>query len=505
MQNDTLKYLPIYILFFSGFPSLALLVNNLGEAELSNALRPLVASVVIAITTLLVLHLFLKNWRKAGLCAAWALILFFSYGHIYEVIRGAHVYGFLIGRHRFLLGVWAILLISGILLILNRINRIKEITFLLNILSFALLFLQITQIAIYEIQSRISSLQAQSATPETLLVPNDPDNLPDVYLIILDMYSREDVLLSDYNYDNHEFVSQLEMLGFYVASCGRSNYSRTISSLSSQLNMDYIENLLEDVDHEKLVYMLKNSAVQKAFEKIGYTSIAFDTGIGWANLDTSDIFIDRPPEILSRALEEFEELFLKTTLARLLVDYAASLDRAGFQFFETYVEMKAQGIRIVLDHLKLLPRMEGPKFVYAHIQAPHWPHVFNPDGSVNLEASTGGGNISLGVPDQLDYLNPQIIEIVRNIVERSDIDPIIILEGDHGPPSDLYGTSPLIAIYLPGDGRTRLYPSISLVNTFRVIFNAYFGTNFSLLEDHSYIEIIRWDYAAHEEWNPNCK
>ena len=202
MQNDKIKYIPVHILFFSGFPSLALLVNNLGEAELSNALRPLVASVVIAITTLLVLQLFLKNWRKAGLCVAWALTLFFIYGHIYEVIKGVHVYGFLIGRHRFLLGVWAILLISGNLLIIKRIDRFKELTFLLNILGFALLFLQITQIAIYEIQSGISSLQAQSATPETLLVPNEPDNLPDVYLIILDRYGREDALLSYFNYDN---------------------------------------------------------------------------------------------------------------------------------------------------------------------------------------------------------------------------------------------------------------------------------------------------------------
>lgn len=503
MQKERIKYIPIHILFFSGFPSLALLVNNLGEAELSNALRPLVASVVMGITALLILHLFLKDWRKAGLCVAWILMLFFSYGHIYEVIKGAHVYGLLIGRHRFLLGAWAILLISGILLIIKRIDRVKELTFLLNILSFALLFFQITQIAIYEIQSGISSLQAQSATPETLLVPNDPDNLPDVYLIIMDMYGREDVLLSHYGYNNHEFVSQLEMLGFYVASCGRSNYSLTKSSLSSQLNMDYIENLLEDVDHEKLVYLLKNSAVQKAFEEIGYTSIAFDTGIGWANLDTSDIFIDRPPEILGRALEEFEELFLTTTLARPLVDYATSLDRAGFKFFGTYVEMKAQGIRIILDHLRLLPEMEGPKFVYAHILAPHPPHVFNPDGSVNLEARTSDDRV--GLPIQLDYLNPQIIGIVRNIIERSDTDPIIILEGDHGP-YGLYGASPIIAIYLPGEGRAQLYPTMSLVNSFRVIFNAYFGTNYSLLEDHSYVEnTISWEYAARDEWNPDCK
>jgi len=317
------------------------------------------------------------------------------------------------------------------------------------------------------------------------------------------MYGREDALLAHYNYDNREFVSQLEALGFYIAKCGRSNYTNTILSLPSQLNMDYIANLLDDNDHEKLAYLLKNSIVQKAFEDIGYTSIAFDTGAGWANLDKSDIFIDRPPEILGRSLEEFEELFLKTTLARPLLDYAESLDTAGFKFFETGVEMKAQRIKIVLDHLLLLPEMEGPKFVYAHILAPHPPHVFNPDGSVNLLAETLDGQV--GLPIQLDYLNPQILELVKNIIEHSDTDPIIILEGDHGF-GNLQRTSILNAIYLPGDGQKNLYPSISLVNTFRVIFNTYFGTHLSLLEDLSYKQLndVSLDYAPHEEWNPSC-
>lgn len=503
MKIVKFQYLPIHILFFAGFPSMALLVNNLGEAELSNVIRPLIVSVVMAIATLLVLQLFVRNWRKAGLCVTWALVLFFLYGHIYDASKGTHIFGFLIGRHRFLLIVWAILLTSGTLFILKRNDSFTELTLLVNILGFALVFFQIAQIAIYEKQSGISSRQAQSAASETLLVPNDPDNLPDVYLIILDMYGREDALQAYYNYDNHEFVSQLEALGFYVASCGRSNYSKTIMSLPSQLNMDYISNLLEDVNHEKLVYILKNSAVKRALEEIGYTSIAFDTGTNWINIDTSDIFIDRPPEILGTVLEEFEELFLKTTIVRPLFDYADSLDRASFHFFETYVEMKAQRIRIMLDHLKLAPEMDGPKFVYAHILAPHPLHVFNPDGSVNLNARTVDDHV--GLPIQLDYINPQILEIVKNIIDQSDIEPVIILEGDHGF-GDLYATSPLIAIYLPNDGRAQLYPSISHVNTFRVIFNSYFGTGFPILEDHSYNQenVVTWDYSSHDEWNPIC-
>ena len=41
----------------------------------------------------------------------------------------------------------------------------------------------------------------------------------------------------------------------------------------------------------------------------------------------------------------------------------------------------------------------------------------------------------------------------------------------------------LNAVYLPNNGEALLYDSISPANTFRVIFNHYFDTNFDLLED----------------------
>ena len=40
--------------------------------------------------------------------------------------------------------------------------------------------------------------------------------------------------------------------------------------------------------------------------------------------------------------------------------------------------------------------------------------------------------------------------------------------------------------YLPGLGNEDLYPSISPVNTFRFIFNRYFGLDYELLEDRSF-------------------
>lgn len=44
----------------------------------------------------------------------------------------------------------------------------------------------------------------------------------------------------------------------------------------------------------------------------------------------------------------------------------------------------------------------------------------------------------------------------------------------------------LNAYHLPDGGDAALYDSITPVNTFRVIFNHYFGTNLALLEDRNY-------------------
>jgi hypothetical protein len=108
---------------------------------------------------------------------------------------------------------------------------------------------------------------------------------------------------------------------------------------------------------------------------------------------------------------------------------------------------------------------------------------------------------------QLDYLNPQIIEIVKNIIDVSDPSPIIILEGDHGL-FEFERNSILNALYFPNRGDEIFYPQISLVNTFRLLFNEYFGTDYPLLDDHSYARPENDDYEyvpnPHEDWNPAC-
>ena len=55
----------------------------------------------------------------------------------------------------------------------------------------------------------------------------------------------------------------------------------------------------------------------------------------------------------------------------------------------------------------------------------------------------------------------------------------------------------LNAYYFP-DGRESLYPSITPVNTFRMIFNAYLGTSLEILPDESYYSKYATPYELQE-------
>jgi len=88
-------------------------------------------------------------------------------------------------------------------------------------------------------------------------------------------------------------------------------------------------------------------------------------------------------------------------------------------------------------------------------------------------------------------LNTRVLEAVDTILEESDTPPIIIIQGDHGAwiqPKDRLMWI-LNAYYLP-ENNDKLYPSISPVNTFRLVFNLYFGGRYEMLEDVSYFSPV---------------
>jgi hypothetical protein len=173
------------------------------------------------------------------------------------------------------------------------------------------------------------------------------------------------------------------------------------------------------------------------------------------------------------------------------------LDDAGVfeEIYPTAVENRRAMILYQLRTLEGLPSVSGPKFVFAHFLIPHFPYVFDADGSslIGTSLTQPEGNLTTqeyfeGFRRQTMFTSDQILKIASELIRNSDLAPIIIIQGDHGPnrAGEAARMGILNAYFFPGNQTPSLYNDISPVNTFRVLFNTYFGTQFDLLPDISY-------------------
>jgi hypothetical protein len=481
-----------YPFLFAAFPVLALLASNIGQARPVAGLRPLLLAIAGAAVLMALVRPLLRDWVRAAFVATVWLLLFAIYGHVFGYMLKIDSP---LADTRILGGV-ALLLAASALFAGSR-PKVKFEAWVgpLNAVGLLLVVFSVAQIAWYQIEVLNAPSVGASASPVEIAGPR-----PDIYYIVLDMYTRSDTLQKAYGYDNSEFISGLEGMGFNVAECSMSNYLRTELSLSSSLNMAYLTSDLDPKitpDSEArspLWKLIRNNAVMDYVERRGYKTVAFATGFPWSELDNADVYLEANP--METGMTEFESLLFETTALRAaqeagLVDVQA----IGFNRYRDRTQF-------VLDTLPTLAKMDGPKFVFAHIILPHPPFVFTEDGSradavsfLNAKNEYPVDKFEAGYTMQLTFASRAITQVVREIIAQSATPPIIIIQGDHGPwiQSRDRRLSILNAYYLPGHADA-VSESITPVNTFRTIFNLYLGGKFDLLYNVSYFSPVPKQY-----------
>jgi hypothetical protein len=482
--------IPWYPFVISVYPVLKLLAANQGEVGLDAGARPLLVSLLFGGLLSCLLWLFLRRGHKAAFLAALWLALFFSYGHIYIYLDEKYPDS---NYTTWLAAGWVILFILALVLATRRKLTFVAAASTLNTVALALLVMAGWQV-ISEVQPRSAHALALTNAPiQTDLLR--PENPPDVYFLLLDSYGRADLLQQAYGFDNSEFLNGLKERGFFVAECSQSNYVRTEISLGSSLNMQYLQELSDkfspDSTKRSLLWdSLKHSAVRYNFESMGYETVTFETGFEWLNIKDSDHFMSPPP--ISSGMTEFEGLFLRTTFARYAQDWGwVDPDYLlGVSFRDRFNN--------VFNTIDDIARMPQPTFSYIHLISPHPPFVFDPNGNPtyppdfwNEQRMYPADLYEKGYVNQTQFLNKKLLQAVDTILAESDVPPIIIIQGDHGPwlqPSNKRMWI-LAAMYLP-DHNDKLYPTISPVNIFRLVFTSYFGGKYELLEDVSYFSPV---------------
>ena len=430
-------------------------------------------------------------------------ILFFSYGHVFSLIESSSFLNNLIGQHRYIVGGFGLIWIIVLFFTIKRDFK-PEFTKLMNITGIILIALPLFQTGWFYLSEAITRNQSEKAAIQDAGDNSLLDYSPDVYYIILDMYTRPDALLEDYNLDMSEFIGSLESLGFFYAEESQCNYGETFTSLSTSLNMQLIGELtaernlsLGGAEYRDLVI---HSDVRSIFESLDYQTIAFSTGYRWSELSDADIYYQIKSTDPLHALTPFELLLVKNMIVypfrgylyKLLPENTSlSISDSGGGLLDTTQTLHVETQRNVLELLPQIAENKNPTFTFAHILIPHPPLVFDSDGSILTDSGYyGGDNASSlneeyeidGYKKQVQFVSKQIEEIVRQILSESENEPIIIIQGDHGKEDD--NRSKILNLYyFPNQSYTSLYPSITPVNSFRVIFDEFFGFDYPLVED----------------------
>ena len=504
MQFDSPKHKAFYPFLIAAYPVLALLAHNIEVISPWAAFRSLLVSLLLAGLVFVLVKLLLKSWERAALIASVLLILFFSYGHVYNAIEGQVVFGFPIGRHRFLFSLWGAVSVALVVWLVRKRSNFSAAVKPLNVIGIILLIFPALQIGLFGLRSYTAYSPGRARASLGLQAPAGQP-LPDIYYIILDGYTRDDILLKNYQLDNRPFLESLSAAGFYIARCSQSNYAQTQLSLASSLNYNYLEALGENyrqgnTSRAGLADLIQHSAIRRDLENLGYTMIAFETGFEATQIEDADQYLAAHVDL---SMNDFENMFVRSTAARVLSEGVAFLNLRPD--WEARDQAHREQVLFSLQKLRELPDLPGPKFVFAHIVSPHWPHVFGPNGEPVHELPDS----ATGYRNQVLFLDKQMQPILENIIANSVTPPIIIVQGDHGSiiESPKRRMSILNMYYLPDGGEESLYEGISPVNTFRVILNRYFGADLPLLADRGYYSTYDkpYDYELIPEERSGCQ
>lgn len=473
----------LYPFLFAIIPILHIYVFNSDQLSFGDILIPMAISFSFALVSFIILRFLLKNSKAAGTIVSLLLVLFYSFGYFAEFIGATRK-----AMIALWLPVFGAVFVAGLLLIIKYRERLRNLTIILNVVAVSLIVLVLINLilggnlvgkpSVKPMEPNDVTKEIRKASPKTA---NQPE-LPDIYYIILDAYSSNQVLQNYMDYDNSDFTQWLEQKGFYVAYDCYSNYSNTVYSLASSLNLVYLDKLKNQHGLKPVRRMINENTLAQILKSRGYkyAYIGSDYYLMQSSRHADIIY---PKTLINR---EFLYTMLGTTALRpLMGEQVQVISRKTVLGAFSRITSVRQDI-------------DGPLFVFAHIPIPHPPYIFDRNGNPPKRA----GQLSMDMYlEQLTFVSKKTREVVDRILSQSKKPPVIVIQADHGIGTlyvdikkkrfagyeleSVFGA--LNAYYIPGDRSGMLYRSISPVNSFRFVLNSLFGTDLKLLKDRSYL------------------
>jgi hypothetical protein len=413
-----------------------------------------------------------KDWTKAIIITSFIVCIVFYYGFFFDIVKGIHLGDMEVGRHRYAILLWVASFSMMGLFVWRTKRDLRQIGKIGKIFVWAFFGVILSSFLLGVSGSPSPRAQVLSVNeePNGEYVKSSLGYVPDVYFIVPDAYANSKVLRDYFGYDNEDFHSYLKDRGFVIVEESESNYPNTHLSLPTTLNMEYGDTLIPEflsISESTLREFIEENRTVHLFKKLGYQYVAITSDNTAFNGRSADVRYGK--NLLFRVL-------IKPTI------------------FDPFSYRRRERILNAFNSLQNIGTFPSPKFVFAHIVSPHDPYVFGPDGEeigihTGERRSAEDMELYLG---QVKFVNKKLQEAIDSILASSSHIPIIVLQSDHGVHlSDSHGEEVVDSVrlknfsayLLPGEKGDALPPSIDSVNTFRFIFDQYFGTSFGLLDD----------------------
>ena len=487
------RQIALHPFLLAAYAVLFIYAANMRYALFSDVLLVTALAVIGSVVVFGVCWLVFRDVGRAVLVAGAVVIVFFGYRYIVSAI----------GKDppALLLVVIALIVIGVAALIAVRFPRyVPPINTALSVVAAVLLAFALIRIVPYVTVPSAASLSNSSSG---LAATRNTDR--DIFYFVMDRYGSNEALADGFGITDNEVPDWLRDQGFYVADHARANYIRTLLSQPATLNLEYLDDIAAQLgpdssDYRPLVDSFQDHKVGLFLKEQGYRYIHMGNWFGpTATIGIAD------ENLRGSQWSEFDSTFFQSTAAPAAADLVAQREQ-----LPQLDQVSAQDAIFQFDTLKQLATDPSKDFVFAHFLLPHDPYVFDAQGNLLTAQDVNTMSRDDLFAGQLAYTNDQLEKLVNELLAvPPEQQPIIVIQSDEGPYPAAYDANQytfdwttatdteintkygvLDAFYLPTEAgandQTRPYDTISTVNTWRLVFDRYFGVGLPLLPDRSY-------------------
>jgi len=445
--------------------------------------------VIAALLVFVASLIFFRELVKASLFAFGFLLVYYYFCDVKDYLH-FKTPGFF-GSYSFLLPLVFLILLILFYVLKKSKSRFRQLLLYLNYLLIILIGWECLSLLIKSKQS-VTDLGDPKKEFSNNYQACDSCKKPDIYYFLFDGYASSSILKSEFGYNNPLDLA-LSYKGFYVIPHARSNYNLTPFSMGSVFNMEYLPGLKSNQeffikDYLPGVATVYQSEIFPILEKEGYKII---------NHSIFN-FNKHPSSIRPYDLWEVSQIYARHNIVWKTDQDIGWLIRRklglGGRIFrlQAYVDAKDQHLQRTLENtMATIKSIDAqPRFVYSHFVLPHGPYSFDSLGNRYSPKAfpMSWGEYRNGYLGQVKYANTLIMELVDSILKNKKRPTVIVIQGDHGfrfnqPEKQHLQFSSYNAFYFSNEKYQQLHDSVTNVNTFRFVFNAFLNKDLPILRD----------------------